>query len=104
MFQLITEDLLETALEIINSDPHYNILVNGSPSRTIAEVRNDFINQTTESYLILLDSKYIGIIDFLSNNSNDNCSWIGLLMIYGDYHSMGYGRMAYLSFEENLKQ
>lgn len=104
MFQLITEDLLETVLEILNSNPLYNILVNGSPSRTIGEVRDEFINQTTESYLIMLDNKYIGIIDFLANNPSDNCPWIGLLMIHRDYHSMGYGRMAYLSFEDKLKQ
>lgn len=104
VFKLITEDLLEIVLEIINSNPHYNILVNGNPSRTIEEVRKELINQISESYLIKLDNKYIGIIDFLENNPNDNHSWIGLLMIHGDYHSMGYGRIAYLFFEEKLKQ
>lgn len=104
IFQLITEDLLDIALEILNSNPHYNILVNGNPSRTLEEVGNEFINQITESYFIKLNNKYIGIIDFLENNPNDNCSWIGLLMIHGDYHSMGYGSMAYLLFEEKLRK
>ena len=85
MFKLITEDLLEIVLEILNSNPHYNILANGNPSRTIEEVRKEFINQISESYLIKLDDKYIGIIDFLANNPNDNHPWIGLLMIHGDY-------------------
>lgn len=104
MFQPITEELLEPVLEILNSNFHYNILVNGSPTRSIEEARSEFLNQTTESYLIILKNKYIGIIDFLKNNPNDNYSWIGLLMIHGDYHSMGYGKKAYLSFEERLKQ
>jgi len=103
-FHLITEDLLDIALEILNSNPHYNILVNGNPSRTLEEVRNEFINQITESYLIKLNNKYIGIIDFLEDNPNDSCSWIGLLMIHGDYHSIGYGRIAYLLFEAELKK
>ena len=104
MFQPITEDLLDIVVEILNSNTHYNILENGVPSRTIEEAKNEFLNQNTESYLIFLENKYIGIIDFLKNNPNDNCPWIGLLMIHGKYHSKGYGKMAYNLFEENLKQ
>lgn len=104
MFQPITEDLLEFALEILNSNPHYNILENGDPLRTIEEARNEFLNQNTDSYLIILENKYIGIIDFLKNNPKDNCPWIGLLMIHGKYHSIGYGKEAYILFEEKLKQ
>jgi len=103
MFQPITEDLLDIVVEILNSNTHYNILENGVPSRTIEEAKNEFLNQDTESYLIFLENKYIGIIDFLKNNPNDNCPWIGLLMIHGEYHSKGYGKMAYNLFEEKLK-
>ena len=70
----------------------------------LIEARDQFLNQNTESYLIYLENKYIGIIDFLRNNPNDNCPWIGLLMIHGEYHSRGYGKMAYNLFEEKLKQ
>ena len=104
MFQPITEDLLGYTLEILNSNPHYNILENGNRLRTIEEARNEFLNKNTESYLIILENKYIGIIDFLKNNPNDNCPWIGLLMIHGEYHSKGYGKVAYNLFEEKLKQ
>ena len=104
MFQPITEDLLEFALEILNSNSHYNIIENGNPLRTIEEARNEFLNQNTDSYLIILENKYIGIIDFLKNNPNDNCPWIGLLMIHGEYHSMRYGKEAYILFEKKLKQ
>jgi len=103
-YQPVTEDLLNTVLEILNSNTHYNILENGNPLRTIDEARNEFLNQNTESYLIYLENKYIGIIDFMKNNPNDNCPWIGLLMIHGKYHSKGYGRLVYNQFEEKLKQ
>lgn len=104
MFHPITEDLLESTLAILNSNSHYNILENGNPLRTMEEARNEFLNQNTESYLIILENKYIGIIDFLKNNPNDNCPWIGLLMIHGEYHSKGHGKVAYKLFEEKLKQ
>lgn len=103
-FQPITEDLLEFVIEILNSNSHYNILENGRPFRTIEEARSEFLNETTNSYLIILENKYIGLIDFLKNNPKDNCPWIGLLMIHRDYHSMGYGKKAYFSFEKILKQ
>lgn len=104
VFQPITEDLLDIVLEIINSNSHYNILENGNPLRTVEEIKSDFFNGDTESYIILNENKYIGIIDFLGNNPGDNCPWIGLLMIHGECHSKGYGKMAYNLFEERLKQ
>jgi len=104
MFQPVTEDLLDIALEILNSNTHYNILINGKPLRTKEEARDEFLNPNTESYLIFLENKYIGINDFLKNNPGDNCPWIGLLMIHVEYHSKGYGKMVYNLFEEKLKQ
>lgn len=68
MFQPITEDLLDIALEILNSNTHHNILENRKPARSIEEVRNEFLNPNTESYLIFLENKYIGIVNFLKNS------------------------------------
>lgn len=103
-FQSITENSLDIALEIINSNPDYNTIEGGRPFRTIEEVREMFINEKTDSYFIMMESKYVGIIDFLKNNPSDNYPWIGLLMIHGDYHSMGYGKKSYISFEKELKK
>jgi len=103
IFQPITENSLDIVLEILNSNTHYNILENGVPSRTIEDAK-EFLNQNTESYLIILGNKYIGIIDFLEKNPDDNCPWIGLLMIHGEYHAKGFGKMSYHLFEEKLKQ
>lgn len=50
-----------------------------------------------------MDDRYVGIIDFLRNNPNDNYPWLGLLMIHGDYHALGCGKKAYQAFEEKLK-
>ena len=103
-FQPITEETLDIVLEIINSNPRYNTLYDGNPTRTMDYVRAVFMNDITVSYLILLNNTYIGLIDFLDCNPKDNYPWLGLLMIHGDYHYKGYGKMAYSAFENKSKQ
>lgn len=103
-FQLVTIDLLEHVLEILNSNAHFNILSNGKPVRTLKDARSEFMNDHTNSYLITLQDRYIGVINFLENHPKDNYPWLGLLIIHGEYHSIGYGKKVYLAFEEMLKQ
>ncbi|MFC7063435.1 GNAT family N-acetyltransferase [Halobacillus seohaensis] len=102
VFEIITQESLEIVMDIVNSNSSYNVLENGNPLRTIQELSSEFLNSSTESYLVKHEERYIGIIDFLNNNPKDNHPWIGLLMIHRDYHSMGYGKKAYLSFEEKI--
>ena len=104
VFELITEESLKIVLDIVNSNSSYNMIENGNPLRTIKEVNSEFLNPCTESYLIKHENKYIGVLDFLKNNPKDNHPWIGLLMIHRNYHSMGYGKKAYLFFEVKLIQ
>ncbi len=104
IFEPITEKSIELALEIINSNPAYNLLENGNPLRSLEEVKKEFLNTFSDSYFIKQENMNIGIIDFLKNNPKDNHPWIGLLMIKGDYHSFGYGKKAYAFFEKKLKQ
>ncbi|MFF2480395.1 hypothetical protein [Paenibacillus sp. NPDC058071] len=89
IFERISEKSLEVALQIVNSNPTYNTYEDGNPSRPLEEVRSEFINPDSESYFIVHDDRPIGIIDFLQNNPKDNCPWLGLLMIHGDYRSLG---------------
>ncbi|GGM18538.1 hypothetical protein GCM10011351_00370 [Paraliobacillus quinghaiensis] len=103
-FESITEESLGIVLDIVNSNSSYNVFENGDPLRTIQEISIDFLNPSTDSYLIKHEGKYIGVLDFLKNNPKDNHPWLGLLMIHRDYHSMGYGKKAYLSFEEKIIQ
>ncbi|MFS0881092.1 GNAT family N-acetyltransferase [Bacillus sp. 7586-K] len=104
IFEPITENSIQIALEIVNSNPDYNVLENGNPIRTLSEVSNDLLNSVSESFLVVEDNRYIGIVDFLENNPKDNKPWLGLLMINGSYHSLGYGKRVYGAFEEKLKQ
>src|SRR5690606_8953326 len=104
IFESITEESLEHAVAIINSNPSYNILENGDTLRSIKEVRKELLNSKTNSYLIMKNKQPIGIVDFLENNPKDNCPWIGLFMIHGELQSLGYGKKAYAAFEEKLIQ
>lgn len=104
IFKSITEELLKFAFEIVNSNSNYNVLENENLLRSMEEVRSEFLNKTTDTFLIQIENKYVGLINFLKKNPKDNCPWIGLLMIHGDYHSLGYGKKVYVSFEEKLKR
>ncbi|MCJ8008207.1 GNAT family N-acetyltransferase [Lederbergia wuyishanensis] len=99
-FNRVTEETLENVLEIVNSNYVYNTLENGIPYREIKEIRDQFLNQNTDSFIISVDNQQIGIIDFLKNHPKDHCPWIGLLMIHGDFHSKGYGKAIYQAFED----
>ncbi|WP_165867391.1 GNAT family N-acetyltransferase [Paenibacillus pinisoli] len=101
-FERVTANTLDAVLDIVNSNPVYNTMENDHPARTLGEVESEFLNGESESYFITDGSKRIGVIDFLRNNPNDGCPWLGLLMIHGDYHAAGYGRKAYASFEEQF--
>ncbi len=68
----VTEGLLEEVQEIINANPDYNILHNGKPSRALEDIREEFLADGTESYLVLIENRYIGAINFFKNNPNDN--------------------------------
>ncbi len=102
-FEKITTKTLSIVLEMINSNPDYNRLENGHPCRTEDEIKDEFLNIESDSFLIKNNGIYIGVIDFLHKNPNDGFPWIGLLMIHGKFRSKGYGARIYHSLEEKLK-
>ncbi|WP_066174391.1 GNAT family N-acetyltransferase [Bacillus marinisedimentorum] len=103
-FERITENTLKTALDIVNSNQLYNKMENGQPLRSMSEIRKDFLNPVTESFIIMKKQNPIGVLDFLPKNPKDDTPWLGLLMIHGKYHGFGFGKKAYLAFENRLKQ
>jgi GNAT superfamily N-acetyltransferase len=98
-FEEITKDTLYIALEIINSNPSYNILENDIPIRELIEIEEEFLNPKTNSVFIKLDDTYIGVLDYLMENPKDQYPWLGLLMIHSDYQGFGFGPQAYALYE-----
>jgi GNAT superfamily N-acetyltransferase len=101
-FEEVSKETLYIALEIINSNSAYNVLENGKMLRTLADIEGDFINPNTIIVFIKLDDTYIGLLDYLMENPNDQQPWLGLLMIHGDYHGNGFGTQAYAQYENEM--
>jgi GNAT superfamily N-acetyltransferase len=101
-FEEVTKATLYIALEIINSNPTYNLLENGETTRVLADIEGEFINPATISVFVKLEDTYIGLLDYLMENPNDQHPWLGLLMIHSDYRSFGFGTLAYTQFESEM--
>jgi GNAT superfamily N-acetyltransferase len=103
-FEEITKETLYIALEIINSNSHYNLVENGCTHRELAEIEEELLNPDTTSVFIKLDDTYIGVMDYLMENPKDQCPWMGLLMIHGDYQGFGFGTQAYALYESDMRE
>lgn len=103
-FEEITKETLYIALEIINSNPYYNVVENGRDQRGLEEIEEEFLNPVTTSVFIKLDDTYIGVMDYLMENPKDQSPWLGLLMIHGDYQGFGFGTQAYALYESDIRK
>jgi GNAT superfamily N-acetyltransferase len=102
-FEEITKETLFIALEIINSNPEFNMLENGMESRELSDMEEEFMNPDTIRVLIKLDDTYIGVLDYLVENPNDQYPWLGLLVIHGDYQGYGFGSQAFALYEKEMR-
>lgn len=103
-FEEITKETLYIALEIVNSNPEYNILENGNELRNPSDIEEEFLNPETMSVFIKLEDTYIGVIDFLLENPKDHFPWLGLLMIHRDYQGFGFGAQAHALYEIEMRK
>ncbi|MYL35403.1 GNAT family N-acetyltransferase [Pontibacillus yanchengensis] len=101
-FQPISEETIYIAQEIQNSNRAYNEMENGKSSRSIEELKTEFLDKQTESLFIKLEDTYIGIVDYLMRNPKDGYPWIGLFMIHYDYQEYSFGYQAYIALENLL--
>jgi RimJ/RimL family protein N-acetyltransferase len=103
-FEEITKETLYIALEIVNSNPEYNVFENGNSTRALSDIEGEFLNTNTTCAFIKLDDTYIGVIDYLMENPNDLYPWLGLLMIHRDYQGYGFGAQAYALYEKEMQK
>ncbi|WP_042455683.1 GNAT family N-acetyltransferase [Neobacillus dielmonensis] len=101
-FEEIKKDTLYIALEIINTNQAYNIMENGHSTRSFTDMESEFLNSFSQSKFIKLDDTYIGVLDYLEENPNDQFPWLGVLMIHADYQGFGFGEQAYALFENEM--
>jgi len=103
-FKKVEKEFVEVLAEIINSNPNYNTIENSKPTRSLEEITDEYLEGESETFFILLDETYIGILDYLEHNPRDGYPWLGLLIIHRDYQGYGFGTNAYFTFEEELKE
>ncbi|MFE4044633.1 GNAT family N-acetyltransferase [Priestia megaterium] len=103
-FEPITADTMYIVSEIINSNEAYNVLENGKKERSEEELFKEYMNEKTDSYFIKADDTYVGVIDYMKQNPNDDYPWIGAFIIHSAYHNFSFGTQAYLAFEDKLKE
>ncbi|MCL6572248.1 MAG: GNAT family N-acetyltransferase [Bacillus sp. (in: Bacteria)] len=101
-FEEINQESLYIALDIINSNPEYNLFENNKEARTLADMKGEFLNSMSISAFIKLDDTYIGVIDYLIENPKDQYPWLGLLMVHGSYQGYGFGTQAYTLYENEM--
>jgi RimJ/RimL family protein N-acetyltransferase len=101
-FEEVKKETLYIALEIINSNPEYNVFENGKEARILADMEEEFLNPNTISAFIKLDDTYIGVIDYMLENPHDHNLWLGLVMLHGDYQGYGFGAQAYAAYENEM--
>jgi RimJ/RimL family protein N-acetyltransferase len=104
MYEPVGLDHIEIALDIINSNPGYNRMENGSELRSREEVLEDLAAPGQQGWVFREEGRHVGLFLFLEENPKDGCPWLGLLMVHGKEQGKGYGREAYLQFEDHLKQ
>ncbi|KKI89633.1 hypothetical protein WQ54_25105 [Bacillus sp. SA1-12] len=102
-FEEITETKLCIVKEIVDSNKSYNLLENGRETRSLEELKEEFLNSSTESVFIKYGSHYIGVIDYLDKNPKDGFPWLGLLMIQKEYQGKGIAKQAYKFYEKTLQ-
>ena len=77
-FEVNKLENLYIVVEIINSNPQYNIIKNRRETRIENEIIGEFLHSNSFSLFVKADDTFSGIIDLL-------------LIIYGDSHWFGFG-------------
>lgn len=103
-FEIMNMDHADIVLSIMNSNPDYNRMVNGSAHRSLEEAVEEIGYPGQQGWMLRDGARYVGLLFFLEENPKDGFPWLGLLMIDGNEQGKGYGRSAYRLFEAHLLQ
>ncbi len=83
--------------KIINSNTFFNLVSKDKEILSKEEILDE-IEQSEKigahRYLIKEKHEFIGILEYLLLNPNDQCTWLGLLLIENNLHLKGYGTKA----------
>ncbi|TDL80242.1 GNAT family N-acetyltransferase [Peribacillus frigoritolerans] len=96
---------LPAELEIMNSNPDFNLISCGKPHLTEEDLRKEREEGKAvdaKRFMIKQKNQIIGIIEYCPLNPNDGKPWIGLFIIHRDVQGKGLAKLAYETAEEEL--
>ncbi|CAG9619935.1 GNAT family N-acetyltransferase [Sutcliffiella rhizosphaerae] len=98
------ESLIEVELEIMNSQPSYNLISSGRATLTTYDIIKEQKEEKLEKerYVIKWMDHYVGIIDFTLKNPKDGFPWLGLFLIHSDWENRGIAKKAYSLYESMM--
>ncbi len=96
---------LEIELDIMNSQPEYNLISSGKEKLTLHDIRKEHMEEKVEKerYIISWEGIPVGIIDFTMSNPKDRYPWLGLFIIHTDWKRQGIAQIAYQHYENMMR-
>lgn len=94
-------------LEIMNSNPDYNLLSKNKRSISIEDIHAEYDESkelNTTRLLIKQEEHYIGLVDYCLRNRTDNNPWISLFVIHRQFQGGGNSAAAYQQVEQLIRQ
>lgn len=93
----ITESNFEQVMEVYNTNQKFFIITDGKETtsensiKDISAIPPDF-DIANKIYISIWEKdKIIGVLDLLKGYPEQNCAWIGLLLIHGELHGKRIG-------------
>ncbi|MDR0136958.1 GNAT family N-acetyltransferase [Metabacillus idriensis] len=96
---------LPAEMEIMNSNPDYNLISCGKPHLTeedLEKEREEGKAVDAKRFMIKHENQIIGIIEYCPMNPNDGKPWIGLFIIHRNFQGKGLAKLTYEAAEKKL--
>ncbi|MGN7942407.1 GNAT family N-acetyltransferase [Virgibacillus sp. 6R] len=104
-FELNTIDKKHIEIDMMNSNPTYNLIAKGKEAIDEQDVEEEF-RESVDLEVVRLFMKnkddYIGIIDYCLSNPSDGKTWISLFVIHKKYQGSGLAEKIYSQFETRI--
>ncbi|MGP4081398.1 GNAT family N-acetyltransferase [Pseudalkalibacillus sp. R45] len=100
------KSMIQTELEIMNSNPQFNLWSTDKSLMDDADVLKE--HEESEQlgsmrWIVQYGEDMTGLIDYLPENPKDGFPWIGLFVVHSDFQGTGLASSAYALLEEKLK-
>ncbi len=106
-FELNTIDKKHIEIDMMNSNPTYNLIAKGKDAIDEQDVEEEF-RESVDLEIVRLFVKnedgYIGIIDYCLSHPSDGKTWISLFVIHQKYQGSGLAKKIYSQFETRIKE